>query len=182
MQQSRETFRKYNTTPERAQNFGRTLTRDKVNSWSGRNRTVYHVYYNRSYPTYYGGGFGDPFGNPYFWMWLMDRPNYQAQWIYHHQAELDQRRLAALYAQNANLQAQVLALQRQGIAPNPNYAPPGLDPDLQYSQDYVQDSYQHAQEPVVSDNVSSGGGFPWGWIWFIAFIGLVVVVIFKMKF
>ncbi len=72
----------------------------------------------------------------------------QADWFYHHQTDpgyLDWRRQAEIEAQqNADLRAQlatidqrISTLQAQGVARDPNYLPPGADPQVALAAENV---------------------------------------------
>src|SRR5262249_13094194 len=63
--------------------------------------------------------------------------DYRAGWAYNHRYVMDDLRYRDLLAQDANLAARVHALEVQNAKRDPLYAPPGVDPDLMYTDDYV---------------------------------------------
>ena len=54
-------------------------------------------------------------------------------WAYHHRYDMDPARYQALVAQDQQLEARVEQLEAQQAPRDPNYAPPGVDRDLMYS-------------------------------------------------
>jgi hypothetical protein len=81
-------------------------------TWQSQPVVVYHDYYH-----------------PMWNYWLMSQSlDVMSMWVYHHQASMDQARLTALYAQNAQLQAKVAALEAQKVARDPTWTPKGIDP------------------------------------------------------
>jgi len=99
---------------------------------------VYHYYDTRPWVTY-----RDPYSS-FFWWWLLDRTlDDRAWWAYHHRYDMDPARYDALLATDAQLQARVAQLEAQQVARNPNYAPPGLDRDLMYSDQYINRAYNN---------------------------------------
>jgi len=54
---------------------------------------------------------------------------------------MDAARYQTLIAADSNLEARVRQLEAQGVPRDPNYAPPGIDPDLMYTDQYVNRAY-----------------------------------------
>jgi hypothetical protein len=108
------------TRPEREQVFRRYATQPV---------TVYH----------------DSF-SPFFWLWLMDRSQRDRDlWVYNHRDEMDQQRYNELARKDADLERRLNDLQQQGVAHDPSYTPPGVDQDLMYDDDHVQQAYAQNQ-------------------------------------
>jgi hypothetical protein len=158
-----------------------------------RAQVFYGSYYTR--PLVY---YNDPY-NSFFWWWLLDRSlNDRAYWAYHHRYDMDDARYQALLARDAALQAQIAQLELQNVQRDRAYVPPDLtaNPDLMYSDDYVNAVYNPQPAPTAyppvpyhptsySDSGPSGGSV-FGQVLFTlflillvgAFIGLVVWLVF----
>jgi hypothetical protein len=158
-----------------------------------RAQVFYGSYYTR--PLVY---YNDPY-NSFFWWWLLDRSlDDRAYWAYHHRYDMDDARYQALLARDAALQARIAQLESQNIQRDRAYVPPDLkdNPDLMYSDDYVNAVYNPQPAPTVyppvpyhptsySDSGPSGGS-AFGQVLFTlflillvgAFIGLVVWLVF----
>ena len=123
-----------------------------------RNDSFYGTYYSRPLVVY-----NDHF-NPYWNYWLMSQSlDVMSLWIYHHQMQMDAARLNSMYAQNADLKARVAALERQGIVRDTTYAPKGVDPDLMYSDEYVNAVYN--PKPKTVDEYEYGHETNWSGFW-----------------
>jgi hypothetical protein len=100
--------------------------------------TVFSPYWYR--PVVY---YNDPY-NSFFWWWLLDRSiDDQAWWAYHHRYDMDPARYDALLARDQHLEARVAQLETQQAPRDPNYVPQGLDRDLMYSDQYVNQAYHN---------------------------------------
>jgi hypothetical protein len=98
--------------------------------------TFFQPYYSRPVVIY-----NDPYSS-FFWWWLLDQSiDQRALWAYHHRADMDAARYQALLAQDANLESRVQQLEAQQVAADPNFVPAGLDQDLMYTDDHVQQAY-----------------------------------------
>jgi hypothetical protein len=85
------------------------------------------------------GYFGSPFSYGYAFvgpwdMWFLMRAS-ELFW-YHHWAEISLYNNYFDAAQYAKMDARVKQLEAQGVAKDPNYLEPGVDPDLQLTTDY----------------------------------------------
>jgi len=108
------------TRPEREQVFRRYATQPI---------TVYH----------------DSF-SPFFWLWLMDRSQRDRDlWVYNHRDEMDQQRYDDLVRKDADLERRLNDLQQQGVNHDSSYTPPGIDQDLMYDDNHVQQAYAQNQ-------------------------------------
>ena len=99
---------------------------------------VFNPYWSRPVVIY-----RDPY-NSLFWWWLLDRSiDDRAWWAYHHRYDMDPARYQALVAQDQQLEARVQQLEAQQAPRNPNYAPPGVDQDLMYTDRHVERAYSN---------------------------------------
>ncbi len=95
----------------------------------------------------------DPYSS-LFWYWLLDQSiETQARWVYHHQRVMDQARYQALVAQKPLVAAQVQQLETQNVPRDPAYSPPGLPPDLMYTDSYVNAAYNPEPAPATASPV-----------------------------
>jgi hypothetical protein len=130
-----------------------------------RIQTTYAPYYGRPVVVY-----NDPY-NSFFWYWMLDRSlDERAMWAYHHRAEMDDARYREMLSKDARLEARIreLEVQNKGVR-DTSYNPPGLDPDLQYTDDYV-DSIVNPHE---ESSASTGVGKFFFWVFMLILFGLV---------
>ncbi len=121
------------------------MSHEKYTTRTVRHETVYHNYYGRP-PMIYN----DPYG-PLFMYILLDRSlDDRAAWAYHHRQDMDDARYAELLKRDAALEAKVRKLEADKVARDPSYSLPGVDPDLQYDDDYVDAVYNPQEEPGAS--------------------------------
>jgi hypothetical protein len=80
---------------------------------------------------------------------------------------MDDGRYHALLNHNAQLEARVHQLEAQGVQRDPAYAPQGLDPDLMYTDQYVNAVY----------NPHRGSFSLWGAIRFLLIALLILAVL-----
>lgn len=138
-----------------------------------------------TYSPYYGRPaivFGDPY-NSFFWYWMLDRSlNERAMWAYHHQSDMDQARYKELLAKDAKLEAKIreLETQNKGVR-DPGYVPNGIDPDLQYSDDFVDAAYNPHTEHDAN-NSSSGVGKVFFYIFMILLVGAAIWAVVWLVF
>jgi hypothetical protein len=108
-----------------------------------RERQYYHDYYSRPVVVYQ-----DPYSS-FFWWWLLDQNlETRSLWVYNHQQMMDQARYQALLAHDAQLGERVRQLEAQNAGRNPAYVPPGLPPDLMYTDNYVNAAYNPQPPPA----------------------------------
>jgi hypothetical protein len=140
-----------------------------------RTDVFYGSYYTRypMGPTFFV--YGDYY-HPYWNFWLLSQSlDVMSLWVYHHQLSMDQARLNALYAQNAQLKAQVAALERQGIPRDVNYTPRNVETDMMYNDSYVTavynpqpkvvDEYEYDDDVVYSHGSGVGHVLVWIFFW-----------------
>ena len=109
-----------------------------LSSRSQRTYSAFNPYWSRPVVIY-----RDPY-NSLFWWWLLDRSiDDRAWWAYHHRYDMDPARYQALVAQDQQLEARVQQLEAQQSPRDPNYAPPGVDQDLMYSDRHVERAYSN---------------------------------------
>jgi hypothetical protein len=113
--------------------------------WVNRSVRLHHYY-----GPYYGQPvvvYHDPF-NSLFWYWLLSQDlQTRAMWAYNHHSAMDDARYQALLKHDAQLEARVRELEKKGVPPDPTYTPPGIDPDLMYTDNYVTSIYN--PQPTV---------------------------------
>ena len=141
-----------------------------------RQQQFYGAYYSRPVVVY-----NDPYPSM-FWWWMLDRSlEERALWAYHHQSSMDQARYREMCAKDAQLEARVRQLEAQKVARDPNYAPKGMDPDLMYTNDYVDAVYNpHGTLPDDDHGESSVTG--WGVLKFIFWCCVIGFVIWLIWF
>jgi hypothetical protein len=144
-----------------------------------RERDYYRNYYTRPVVVYH-----DPYGSP-FWWWLLDQSlDSRAWWVYHHQQVMDQARYQALLSHDAQLEARLRQLEAQGVPRNPAYAPPGMDPDLMYTDGYVNAAYN--PQPAVAVPYHSRPGSAWhavrALLFVVVVLGILVLLIWLVFF
>ena len=183
---SKETFAKYKSTqqnrPDSWQPAGydylKSQPKETYATRTTRQQTVFKTYVSQ--PMQPQVVYRDTW-NPYFWMWMMDHRDRQAEWVYNHRSEISDERYKELTAKNKDLEAQVKALEDKKVAKDPNYAPKEIDKDLMYSDDYVKAVQEQADEP--KDDASDFNWFLWLLVFpaSIAFGGWAIYAIFFKK-
>lgn len=137
------------------QNLRRELNYSRMENRRLRQDQFYGNYYGRS--PVFANTYHDPFGNMFFWLWLMDRPQqHRDEWIYHHRSEMDPGRYEELRQHDRDLDRRLAELEGKGIKRDASYTPPELkdNKDLVYGDDVVERAHKEA-------NSSS---FPWFWV------------------
>ena len=160
-QQPRQTYTTPAGTPKPIDPKDRQITelRNQLNQerWvnhQSRAQVFYTSYYTR--PVIY---YNDPY-NSFFWWWLLDRSlDDRAYWAYHHRYDMDDARYQALLAHDAALQARIAQLEMQKLQPDRTYVPPALrdNPDLMYTDDFINAVYNPQPAPVVIPSVPYQG-------------------------
>lgn len=103
-----------------------------------RERSTFSNYYNSpQQPTVV---YKDSGWNPFFWLWLLDHKDSQAEWVYHHRKELSDERYKELLDKNKDLEKQIKEIEDKKVAQDPSYAPKGVDKDLMYSDEYAKEA------------------------------------------
>ena len=114
---------------------------DRYSSRSSRAREQFGTSYSSTTVIQTGGssGFSDTLNGVFLGYMLSNamQPHYRAEWMYHHQSEIDSAKMAELRAKDAVLDAKIKELEAKNVARDAGYTPPGIDPDLQYSDEYV---------------------------------------------
>jgi hypothetical protein len=147
-----------------AQSVRRYVTHERYITYDNRASGFYGGYYGR--PIYY-----NDFFSPFLMGWLFsDAINSQqrALWMYHHQNDMDQARWNAMLARDAQLQSEIDALRSQNVVVDPDYVPSQMtDPDLMYSKEFVDASYDDASAPTF-----------FGFLNFVFWIMMIFLVFF----
>jgi hypothetical protein len=139
------------------------VSQDTIETRPSRLRDVFGRYTREPVSVVYHDSF-----NPWFWLWLMDRGQRDRDlWVYNHRDEMDQDRYRDLVRKDADLEHRLNELEKQGVAHDPSYTPSGIDHDLMYDDNHVQQAYAESQSHV-----------PWGWL----FIGAVVIALAYLIF
>lgn len=142
-QDSKATFEKYKAS-QQSYDYLKSQPKESYSTRPTRQQTVFKTYYSQpqaqAQPQVV---YKDSTWNPFFWMWLLDRPNQQAAWVYNHRSEISDERYKELVAKNKDLETQIKALEDKKAVKDPSYAPQEIDKDLMYSDDYV----KAVQEP-----------------------------------
>lgn len=163
--------RKATTTPgyrdQRIKDLGQKLSYAKMENRLLRQRQVFGGYYDgRPAPIahYYNDSF-----NGWFWLWLLDRPQYHGDWVYHHRDQIDPARFEELKKKDATLEKRIAELEAQGVKKDPSYVPPGIEEDLMYKDEYVKGAYEKTKK----------SSFPWFWaVFFPLLVGSFVYLFF----
>jgi hypothetical protein len=166
----------------------RTITPADRRADQIRNTITYDHYYSR--PTRiqifhnYGPLPGWPvvyYSDPYygsFWWWLLAQPlDVRAYWAYNHYDYMDRLRYRDLLAHDAALEARVRQLEAQRVPRDPTYTPPGIDPDLMYSDEYVAAAVNPTTAPPSAVVVEQHGGFWRGAFHALLILGIVGLLI-----
>lgn len=158
---------KYDARDRQIRDLGSQLSQERMANRELRKQSTFGTYYSRPSPAVV---YHDNF-NPYFWLWLMDRPQYDRdRWVYNHRDEIDSSRLQELKTKDADLDRRLAELEKSGAAKDPSYVPQGVDKDLMYSDDSVKQAYTEAHS-----------SFPWGTLLVIFLVcgGLIFLTFFK---
>ena len=152
------------------QNLRSQLDHQKWVNRDMRQQQFYGSYYSR--PVVF---FNDPYPS-FFWWWLLDRSlDERAMWAYHHRHDMDQARYNSLLSKDAQLEAKIRQLEQQGIKRDVNYTPAGVEPDLMYSNEYVDAAYNPAGQ------TGTGGLAIFLWICLGIFVIILVWFVFFRK-
>jgi hypothetical protein len=122
--------------PSTAERVG-PVTRETIETRPSRQESVFNRYTTQPVTVVYHDSF-----NPFFWMWLMDRSQRDRDlWVYNHRDEMDQTRYHDLVQKDADLEGRLHDLEQQGVERDPSYTPAGVDQDLMYDDNHVQQAY-----------------------------------------
>lgn len=124
---------------EHVADLRRQLSRERWLNRQAREEQYYSRYAGRP-PIFAQQSYNDAFGNPFFWMWLMDQGKHTSdQWIYKHQSEIDPTRMAELRQRDQDLDNRLRALESGGVQKDTKFAPPEMkgNEDLMYGKDVV---------------------------------------------
>lgn len=136
-----------------------------------REQDFYRNYWTRPAPVVV---YNDPY-NHYFWWWLLDQDaQTRALWYYNHRQVVDDARYGELRAHDAQLEALLRQLEAQGVVPDPAAVPPGVPPDLVYSDSYVTAAYN--PQPASAWHALRV------LLFIVAVLGLLVVLIWLVFF
>lgn len=147
------------------------LDREK---WSNRELRTQNFYQRYSSPALYPPVYyHDPY-NSFFWYWMLDRSlEERAMWAYCHRSDMDQARYNALLAKDSKLEARIKQLEANKTAVDPTYVPKGVEPDLAYTDSYVDAAFNPA--PPASSSFL-------GWTCSLMFIAMMIAGIIWLVF
>ena len=154
---------------QQARGLRKEVAGDKWKSRPARHDQKYRRYQNQ--PPVFVQTYNDPFGNMFFWMWLMEQNNHSRdQFLYHRQNDIDPARLAAFKEKDADLDRRLKALEQSGVKRDLTYAPEEFknDKDLMYGDDVVT---QVAKEEHSSSKI-------WLWLGVLLILGAGVYLVF----
>jgi hypothetical protein len=148
--------------------------------WYNRSQRMSSFYWGIGPPLGYPVvTYSDPYSN-FFWWWLLSQSlDYRSSWAYNHYYDMDQLRYRDMMDRDAALEARVRELERRGTPRDPTYTPPGVDPDLMYTDEYVQSAVNPSITQSGSSTASSSHGshfFRSCFTWMLA-IGIVVFLV-----
>lgn len=153
----------------RVRDLRRDLSYERMQNRELRQQQTFGGYASRPVPCCYS----DPFGNMFFWLWLMDRPRQERDtWVYNRRDEMDPARYEELRRKDTDLDRRLKEMESQGVKKDPSYVPPGVDRDLMYSDDHAKQAYKEAHT----------SRFPWGWVFGIVIILGLVYLVFFVRF
>jgi hypothetical protein len=110
---------------------------------------------NYAYPSYGVPTYRDPYSS-FFWWWLIGQSlDTRASWAYNHRDYMDDARYRDLLTRDSQLQTRVRELESQAVRPDPTYTPSGIDPDLMYSDNYVNAVYNPQKPPQTNPAVAA---------------------------
>jgi hypothetical protein len=122
------------------------VTPETLETRPAREESIFR-YYRRQPVVVYHDSF-----SPFFWLWLLDRSQHDRDlWIYNHRDEMDQQRYSDLARKDADLENRLHNLEQQGVPKDPSYAPPGVDQDLMYDDNTVQQAVVQKQSHPAWD-------------------------------
>lgn len=134
--------------PRKTEGLRNSVDAERFATRAQRSETVYHVYHDRPPMAYH-----DPYG-PLFMYMLLDRStDERAAWAYHHKDSMDPARYEELLKRDAALESKIRALEANKVEKNPDHTLPGVDPDLQYSDDYVDAALNFEEDDAESSSV-----------------------------
>lgn len=163
-----ESYKAYKASPQ-SYDYLKSQPKEAFSTRTTREQTVFKTYYSNTStrPTVV---YHDTSWNPFFWMWLVDHQDKQAEWVYHHRDQLSEERYKDLLTKNKDLETQIKALEEKKLAKDPNYSPAEVDKDLMYSDEYVK-QVQKDQEAAALSKQEIDEEETSSWIW----IGSVLV-------
>jgi hypothetical protein len=135
------------------------LTATRFQTWEERQRVFYSPYSTKP-----AGHYRDPY-HERFDYWLWNQPvEIQAQWYYHHHGIMAQERFLAGLAHDPRVKARVADLERQRLALNAAFVPPGLPArELMFNGGFVAAVYQDTKAQANAQ-----------WLWTVGQVGMLL--------
>lgn len=135
-QDSKGESRPINPSDARVDQLRRSTNWDR---WSTRSNRADQVFRDTSPPPNAPVVvYRDPYANMFWWWLLAQSLDTRAYWAYNHYGMMDQFRYRDMLARDSALEGRVRQLEAQKVPRDPTYTPPGVDPDLMYSDSYVE--------------------------------------------
>jgi hypothetical protein len=134
----------------RVENLRRQLDHERWVNRQRRQQEAFAPYAGRPVVMY-----NDPFSSLFWWWLLSQNLHTQAQWAYHHRSDMDDARFRQLVRDNAQLETRIKELEASKLRRDPAWAPEGLDPDLMYSDGYIDAAYNPQPAPAETAPVPS---------------------------
>jgi hypothetical protein len=79
----------------------------------------------------------DPYST-LFWTWILQQSlETRATWAFNHHNKMDPARYRDFLAKDDKLKPRIDEFEKSGAMPDPGFVPAGIDPDLMYTDDYV---------------------------------------------
>ncbi len=143
-----------------------SLTVENMKTRSNRRNTFYKSYepvntYYRYSPTIV---YRDPYDNLFFQYVTLT-------WLFHHWDHIDKSRFDE--ARLRELEAKFEEMEKQGMKRDPNYVMPEVDPDLQYSEEELE-NLQEAKDVIEMEAEREGDSGGFGWL-AIFLVGIIIV-------
>jgi len=122
------------------------VTPETLQTRPAREESIFRSYRTQPVVVYH-----DSF-SPFFWLWLLDRSQRDRDlWVYNHRDEMDQQRYNDLVRKDADLENRLHNLEQQGVPRDPSYTPQGVDQDLMYDDNTVQQAVAEKQSHPTWD-------------------------------
>jgi hypothetical protein len=154
----------------------RYITHERYVTYEHRATVFYGPYYG--HPIYYNDWY-----SPFLMGYLLSSSvsaNERAYWVYCHRAsgDMDDARYRELLAKDAELSARLRVLEQKNTPVDPNFVLPSMrdNPDLQYSQDFINATYNPQNVPPPNDGPHDYSGVGRFFFWFFVVILILAVV------
>jgi hypothetical protein len=156
---------------QRIEQLRRQVDQDRWANRQQREQQVFRPYASQPVVVYH-----DPYSS-FFWWWLLAQSlDQRALWAYHHQSDMDPARYQDLLTRDRALEARIHELEAQHVPRDPAYTPPGLDPDLAYTDNYVNAAYNPQPQPAAPAPPAPAPPPPHHGMRFITILGVLLLI------